>query len=163
MSDLSQFRNSLGAWSPRNPESPLRGAAAEPVRERAGRLGRWGEVVQQSSRRRAPSRHRAPPTTPGFPAGSLRPALPATPPPHVACEPVCWAGAGAGAEWGVSSSLTSQGPCLCGHVAQDCTAPGPFLGGAGRGSPWRLLWSFLQAGKLAPRQEVPSALSNVVL
>ena len=145
--DLSKFRNPLrSARSPRNPECMLRGAAAEPPRRSLGeRAGQLGQGCATKLREGAPSRPRAPPTAPGFPAGSLRPALPAHPllpsPPLPSPPRASWelCAGGAGAEWGrgVSSRLTRLSPSLRGHFPRDWQDPGFLLG------------SFLRSGKLA--------------
>lgn len=102
----------------------------------AGRAGQLGRGCATKLREGAPSRPRAPPTAPGFPAGSLRPALPpALPSPPLPAGAVCWGGGGVGR--GVSSCLTSLGPSLRGHFPRYWQDP-RFL-----------LWSFLRAGKLA--------------
>lgn len=81
---------------------------------------------------KAPGRQCSPPTAPGFPAGSLRPASPRPP-------MGCVRGRGTGRGPGGPSSQTSKPapssqaahPVLRGHFPWDWKAPGPFLSGGG--------------------------------
>lgn len=135
--DLSTFRNSLDAWAPRIRRLPLEEQRRACVQEPAELVGRPGRGCATKLWEGAPSRHRAPPTAPGFPAGSLRPAS-RPPPPRAAREPA-----------GGPSSLTGRGLPFCGHFPGTLKPWVLSRGGRARGVS---CGAFPQARKLAPKQ-----------
>lgn len=136
----------VSAWRSRSGQGCVgRGCATQLGQARSGRLC-------------------SPPSAPGFPAGSLRPAPSPQPPAPIGCVRGRWRGVGQGVLPACLASL----PLPPGPRIQACVAmfPGPgrlrapsFRGG----SSGRLRRCFPQAGKLATRQEVPSAPSSMVL